>query len=68
MRVILSQEVDNLGSIGDVVNVRNGYARNFLLPRGLANVANESNKKALEHTQRVLTKKRDEALAAALLF
>ena len=65
MRVILSQEVDNLGSIGDVVNVRNGYARNFLLPRGLANVANESNKKALEHTQRVLTKKRDEALAAA---
>lgn len=65
MKVILSQEVSNLGSIGDIVNVRNGYARNFLLPRGLASVANESNKAALEHHQRVLGKRREKVLAAA---
>lgn len=65
MKVILSQEVSNLGSIGDVVNVRNGYARNFLLPRGLASVANESNKAALAHFQRVLGKKREKVLSAA---
>jgi large subunit ribosomal protein L9 len=65
MKVILTQEVSNLGSIGDVVNVRNGYARNFLLPRGLANLANESNKAALDHYKRVLDKKREAALSSA---
>lgn len=65
MRLILKEEVYNLGSIGEVVNVKNGYGRNFLLPRGLATVANEANKKALEHQQRVLGKKRDKLLAVA---
>lgn len=65
MKVILSQEVSNLGSIGDIVNVRNGYARNYLLPRALASVANESNKSALAHHQRVLGRKREKALGAA---
>lgn len=65
MKLILTQEVSNLGSIGDVVNVRNGYARNFLLPRGLAAVANEENKAALAHHKRVLDKKREKVLAAA---
>lgn len=36
MKVILRQEVDNLGAMGDVVTVKDGYARNFLIPRGLA--------------------------------
>lgn len=65
MRLILTQEVFNLGSIGDVVTVKGGYARNFLLPRGLATVANEANKKQLEHQKRTLQKKREAALASA---
>lgn len=65
MRVILKEEVSNLGSIGAIVNVRDGYARNYLLPRGLATVANESNKKALEHYQKALSKKREQLVAAA---
>jgi large subunit ribosomal protein L9 len=65
MKVILSQEVTSLGSIGDIVNVRNGFARNFLLPRGLATVANEANEAALKHHQRVLGKRREKALSAA---
>lgn len=65
MKVILTQEVSNLGSIGDVVNVRNGYARNFLVPRGLASVASEASEKALAHHKRVLEKRREKVLAEA---
>jgi large subunit ribosomal protein L9 len=65
MKVILSQEVDNLGAIGDIVSVRNGFARNYLLPRGLASIANEGNQRALEHHKRVLDKKKAVALASA---
>lgn len=65
MKVILTQEVSNLGSIGEIVNVRNGYARNFLLPRGLAAVANEANQAQLAHHKRVLEKRREKALAEA---
>lgn len=65
MKVILSADIPSLGTIGDIVNVKNGYARNYLLPRGYASVANESNKKALDHQLRVLEKKREKAIAAA---
>lgn len=65
MRVILTQDVGNLGAIGDVVNVRNGYARNFLLPRELASVANEGNKAMLAHQKRILDKRREKLLGAA---
>ena len=65
MKLILTHEVANLGSIGDLVNVRNGYARNYLLPRGLAAVANEENQAALAHHKRVLEKRREKLLAAA---
>ncbi|MCQ2789629.1 MAG: 50S ribosomal protein L9 [bacterium] len=41
MQIILKKDVQNLGEAGDVVNVKNGYARNFLLPQGLAEVATE---------------------------
>jgi large subunit ribosomal protein L9 len=48
MDVILLERIEKLGSIGDVVKVKNGYARNFLLPRGKALRANDSNRKVFE--------------------
>ncbi|MFK7842056.1 MAG: 50S ribosomal protein L9 [Sphingorhabdus sp.] len=48
MDIILLERVENLGSIGDVVTVKNGYARNFLLPNKKALRANEANKKVFE--------------------
>ena len=48
MDVILLERIEKLGTIGDVVKVKNGYARNFLLPRGKALRANESNRKVFE--------------------
>ena len=58
MRLILSHNVENLGRIGDLVKVKNGYARNFLIPRGLAVVANEGNQASLNHQMRLLEKKK----------
>jgi large subunit ribosomal protein L9 len=65
MKVILNQDVSALGRIGEIVNVRNGYARNFLLPRGMAAVANEANEAALKHHRRILDKKKAQLLADA---
>ena len=48
MEVILRQSVEKLGHPGDVVKVSNGYARNYLLPRGIAVVATAGNKKQIE--------------------
>ena len=62
MKVILTEEVPTLGSIGDIVSVKNGYARNYLIPKTLGVVANESNKKELEHQQRILKLKREKVL------
>ncbi len=47
MEVILRQAVESLGHTGDVVSVSNGYARNYLIPRGVAYVATEGNKKRI---------------------
>ncbi|HEY9125462.1 MAG TPA: 50S ribosomal protein L9 [Bacteroidales bacterium] len=47
MEIILTQEVINVGSKDDIVNVKNGYARNYLIPNGMAIVATESAKKIL---------------------
>jgi large subunit ribosomal protein L9 len=58
MDVILQQDVENLGTIGDVVKVKPGYARNFLLPRGLALEADAKNLAVLEHRKRALAAKR----------
>jgi large subunit ribosomal protein L9 len=63
MRVILMEEVEHLGSIGAVLSVKDGYARNYLFPKSLAVVANESNKRELEHKKRVLQRRRDQLLA-----
>lgn len=51
MKVILMQDVSNLGEVGDVVEVANGYGRNFLLPQGFAVAATAKNKRQLEHEQ-----------------
>lgn len=58
MEVILQQDVDDLGTIGQVVRVKPGYARNFLVPRGLALPADSKNLRVLEHQKRGLAAKR----------
>lgn len=65
MRVILREEVDNLGNAGDLVSVKDGFARNFLLPRGLAVRADERNVKQLQHTQRAMEARRSRLEADA---
>lgn len=52
MRLILKESVDRLGEPGDVVNVKPGYARNYLLPRGLAYEASMANVRRLEQEQK----------------
>jgi len=65
MDVILRQDVDKVGRSGEVVTVKDGFGRNFLLPRGLAYLATDSNKKRLaaEHAQK--NKKHGAEVAAA---
>ena len=65
MKVILKENVEHLGQIGDLVKVAPGYARNFLLPRGFAMTATEGNKKSLEHTKRQLEYKKNKVLELA---
>ncbi len=52
MKVILKQQVDNLGESGEVVTVKPGYARNFLLPQGLAYEASEANLRRIEEERK----------------
>jgi len=52
MKVILRQDVENLGKMGDIVEVRDGYARNYLIPRGLAYYASEGAIRRLEQEKR----------------
>ena len=66
MKVILRENVNNLGKIGDVVQVADGYGRNFLLPRKLALLANERNVRELEHHRRVTQVRLAHARVAAL--
>lgn len=54
MKVILKSDVKALGTAGQLVTVKDGYARNFLLPRGLAAEANPKNIRALEHEKRII--------------
>jgi large subunit ribosomal protein L9 len=59
LQVILNEDVPNLGRTGDVVKVRPGYARNFLLPRKLAIEANTKSLRAFEHNKRIALGKRE---------
>ena len=63
MEIILIQDVDHLGAANEVVTVKNGYARNFLLPRKLAVENNPSNKKQLEERLKQVQKKEQQMLA-----
>ena len=65
MKVILLEPMENLGDVGDVVNVKPGYARNYLFPRGLAAPATPSNLKALEAKIRAQAKRAAERKAEA---
>ncbi len=57
MQVILTQDVDNLGKAGELVSVRPGYGRNYLVPRGLAVSATVRNKNRLEHEKAQIEKR-----------
>ncbi|MBS1745498.1 MAG: 50S ribosomal protein L9 [Bacteroidetes bacterium] len=63
MQVILIQDVDNLGAANEMVDVKNGYARNYLIPQKFAVEANPSNKKQLEERMKVQAKKEAAMLA-----
>jgi large subunit ribosomal protein L9 len=67
MQIILQEDVDKLGHRGDVVAVKPGYARNFLLPKKLAIEATPGNMKALERIRGSLAKKQAELLSAVSL-
>ena len=70
MLVILQKNVPNLGNVGDVVKVKDGYGRNYLVPRGMAVIADQSNRLRMAHQQRAAdaqrakTKAEAEAIAA----
>ncbi len=59
MKVILTENVDAVGQIGDLVNVAPGFARNFLFPKNLAMEATGKNIRELEHKKRLLAQKRE---------
>lgn len=61
VNIILKENVDGLGVIGDQVAVKPGYARNYLVPKGLAIVADARNVKELEHQKRQLARKLEKA-------
>jgi len=65
MKVILQENLENLGHIGDIVKVAPGYARNYLIPKGFALLANEKNTKAMEHAKRQLEYKKNKMLEQA---
>jgi large subunit ribosomal protein L9 len=63
MQVILIKDVDNLGGANELVTVKSGYARNYLIPQKFAVEANPSNMKQLQERQKVAKKKEDKMLA-----
>lgn len=65
MRIILRQDVPNLGSLGDEVTVKDGYARNYLLPRGMAIVSGWRNASEIAHQRKYLELARAEAVESA---
>jgi large subunit ribosomal protein L9 len=65
MKLILREDVPNLGRGGDLVEVKPGYGRNYLLPRGLAVAANPNNIREIEHQKAVATAKAAKTKASA---
>ena len=66
MQVILLDDVPKLGNTGDLVNVKPGYARNYLLPKLKAALASDRNRHELEHHQREAAKKREKMKSGAV--
>ena len=65
MQVILLERVERLGTIGDEVNVKNGFARNFLIPQGKALLANDANRARFERERDAIEARNAEAKSAA---
>ncbi|HEV2670263.1 MAG TPA: 50S ribosomal protein L9 [Gemmatimonadales bacterium] len=65
MEIILREDVQHLGKVGEVVKVKDGYARNYLLPKGLAYPATEANKKKIAYEGERLAKQRAAEKSAA---
>ncbi len=65
MKVILRKNFEQLGKVGDIVDVKDGYAQNFLLPRQIAYLAQEGNIRALEEEKKQLVKKEAKELELA---
>lgn len=65
MEVILKEDIANLGKIGEVVRVRDGYARNYLLPRGLVLLANKKNLKTFEHQKKLVADQKQKVMRQA---
>ncbi|MGO8971796.1 MAG: 50S ribosomal protein L9 [Myxococcaceae bacterium] len=65
MKLILREDVPNLGKSGDLVSVKPGFGRNYLLPRKLAVLANESNVKQLQHDREVISAQQAKQRGAA---
>jgi len=68
MKIILQEDVKNLGRRGDEVSVANGYGRNFLIPRKLAVLATENNLKQLNHHKKILMDRNKKELKGAQDF
>ncbi|MCL4497474.1 MAG: 50S ribosomal protein L9 [Deltaproteobacteria bacterium] len=62
MKVILKEDIQDLGTMGDMVNVADGYGRNFLLPKKLAIPATKVNIKTVEHEKRLIKKRKGKIL------
>lgn len=65
MQVILRKDIEKLGAAGDMVEVSNGYGRNYLLPKGLAIEATPRNIKTIEHEKRLITERKKSELGDA---
>ncbi len=65
MKVILRRDFEQLGKVGDTIEVKNGFARNYLIPRQLAFAANKGNLRALQEEKKQLVKKDAKILTAA---
>ena len=65
MQVILTEDVKNVGTMGEIVDVAAGYGRNYLIPQKLALLATAGNKKALEHQIKQIEARRERERAAA---
>jgi large subunit ribosomal protein L9 len=63
MKIILKENFENLGAIGDAVNVARGYAVNYLIPRKLAIIADNKSLKQLEHEKRIIAEKAAKAMS-----